>query len=106
MAFKAPHDAEISTHHQLYCEGGRRQPGPGTTSRGPRGRPRPGPPQLGPAPGGRGGSVPPAVAALGAAALVEGGHGLVGRARLDLHEVGAGVLALGARLCGAGGAGP
>ncbi|PKK24471.1 small nuclear ribonucleoprotein 25kDa (U11/U12) [Columba livia] len=34
------------------------------------------------------------------AALVERGHGLVGRARLDLHEVRAGVLALGARLCG------
>lgn len=50
--------------------------------------------------GGPEASVPPAVPALRVAALVEGGHGLVGRARLDLHEVGAGVLALGAGLCG------
>ena len=35
--------------------------------------------------------------ALHVAALVEGGHGLVGRPRLDLHEEGLLVRALGAR---------
>lgn len=50
--------------------------------------------------GERHGSVAPAVPALRVAALIERGHGFVGRARLDLHEVGAGMLALGTRLCG------
>uniref|UniRef100_A0A8C3LI51 General transcription factor IIIC subunit 1 n=1 Tax=Chrysolophus pictus TaxID=9089 RepID=A0A8C3LI51_CHRPC len=50
--------------------------------------------------GGGGCSVAPTVPALRVAALIERGHGFVGRARLDLHEVRAGMLALGARLCG------
>lgn len=44
--------------------------------------------------------VSPAVPALGAAALVEGGHGLICRARLKLHEVSTRMFALGTRLCG------
>lgn len=38
----------------------------------------------------------PLMAALGVAALVEGGHGFVGRANLDHHEEGTRMLALGA----------
>ncbi len=41
--------------------------------------------------------LPPAVPARSVAALVERGHGLVRRARLDLHEVGAVVAARRAR---------
>lgn len=42
--------------------------------------------------------VPPAVPTLSIAALVEGGHGLVCRAGLKLHEIGTRMFAFGAGL--------
>ncbi|CAN7982661.1 unnamed protein product, partial [Ixodes pacificus] len=44
--------------------------------------------------------LPPLVAAELVAALVEGGHGLVGRPSLDLHKIGPLVATLGALLFG------